>query len=250
MRWAVAVFMMVCLAAGVLISAYWLYSQAPGTGFTVPFIGGIIGKDESKTESPAKPDQTFEEYLAGTVFIGDSRTNGLTRYGLVPQGNVYAIDGFNHVSARTQKFLVLSGTSRKLTIAEAVGLVQPARVIVSFGINGIAFMDDDSFMSEYAGLLDDLKAASPDTLLVVQSILPVSANKAASTPGMSNRAIDSCNQKLKALVEEKGGVFLDSSGALKDAKGNLASQYDSGDGLHFNKAAYQVLLDFYDQNRL
>ncbi len=249
-RWAVVVSTMVCLAAGVLFSAYWLYSQASGTGFTVPFIGGIIGKDESNIESPAVPDQTFEEYLADTVFIGDSRTNGLTRYGFVSQGNVYAIDGFNHVSARTQKFLVLSGTNRKLTIAEAVGLVQPTRVIVSFGINGIAFMDSESFMSEYAGLLDDLKAASPDTLLVVQSILPVSANKAASSPGMSNRAIDSCNQKLKALTEEKGGIFLDSSGVLKDAKGNLASQYDSGDGLHLNKPAYQALLDFYDKNRI
>ena len=111
-------------------------------------------------------------------------------------------------------------------------------------------MDSDTFMSEYAALLDELRAASPETLLVVQSILPVSAEKAASTPGMSNRAIDSCNQKLKALAEEKGGVFLDSSAVLKNSKGNLDPKYNSGDGLHFNRKAYQALLDFYDKNRL
>ena len=249
-RWAFVAVMMVCLVAlGILFAAYQLYFRTSGDSF-IPFIGGIIGGGDQSNGGSPSPDQTFEEYLADTVFIGDSRTNGLSGYGYVPKSSVFAIDGFNHASARTEKFITLSGTNRKLTIAQAVGFVKPVRMIVSFGINGIAFMDSDTFMSEYAALLDELRAASPETLLVVQSILPVSAEKAASTPGMSNRAIDSCNQKLKALAEEKGGVFLDSSAVLKNSKGNLDPKYKSGDGLHFNRKAYQALLDFYDKNRL
>ena len=250
-RWAVVVVMLVFVAAaGILFAAYWLYCHASDEAFHIPFIGGLIGGGGQNSEAPPVPEQTFEDYLADTIFIGDSRTNGLAGYGYVPKSNVFAIDGSNHVSARTEKFITLSGTSRKLTIAQASELIRPARMIVSYGINGIAFMDSDTFLSEYAALLEELRTASPETLLVVQSILPVSAEKAAATPGMSNRAIDSCNQKLKALVEEKGGVFLDSSAVLKNAKGNLDSKYNSGDGLHFNRTAYLALLDFYDQNRL
>ena len=44
--------------------------------------------------------------------------------------------------------------------------------------------------------------------------------------------------------------FLDSSAVLKNSKGNLDPKYNSGDGLHFNRKAYQALLDVYDKNRL
>ncbi len=250
-RWAFGISLLICLvAAGALFAAYWLYLRTSDDPFTIPFIGGLAGGDKSSSSAKPHPDQTFDEYVADTIFIGDSRTNGLTKYGYIPQSNVYAVDGFNHKSARTDKFLTLSGTSKKLTIAQAIALVKPVRMVVSFGINGVGFMDTDTFMSEYDAFLDELKAASPDTLLVVQSILPVSAEKTAANSNMSNRTIDSYNAKLKALVEEKGGVYLDSAPVLKNSKGALNAKFDAGDGLHFNRAAYQALLDFYDQNRL
>lgn len=94
---------MVCLVAlGILFAAYQLYFRTSGDSF-IPFIGGIIGGGDQSNGGSPSPDQTFEEYLADTVFIGDSRTNGLSGYGYVPKSSVFAIDGFNHASARTEK---------------------------------------------------------------------------------------------------------------------------------------------------
>lgn len=217
-----------------------------------PFWGGQGGTadGDSSASRPIDTNQTFEEYLNDTIFIGDSRTNGMANYNFAPRDRVYAIDGANHQTARTEKFLILSSTGRKLTIAEAIGVVKPVRMIVSFGINGVAFMGEDTFMDEYSAFLDELKAASPDTILVVQSILPVSSAQEAEDPRMTNEVIDSYNQKLQALTLEKGGRWLDTAGLLKNAWGELDAAYDAGDGLHFNQDAYEVLFNYYDQNRI
>ena len=53
-----------------------------------------------------------------------------------------------------------------------------------------------------------------------------------------------------ALTLEKGGRWLDTANLLKNSQGSLNAIYDSGDGLHFNKRAYQVLFNYYDQHRI
>lgn len=41
---------------------------------------------------------------------------------------------------------------------------------------------------------------------------------------------------------------MDTSAVLKDEKGDLAAAYDSGDGLHYNKAAYKVLFGYIEEH--
>lgn len=50
------------------------------------------------------------------------------------------------------------------------------------------------------------------------------------------------------LPRPAGGRFLDTSAVLKDEKGDLAAAYDSGDGLHYNKAAYKVLFGYIEEH--
>lgn len=242
------------LAVCSIVLAFHLESLCGKGNPCAPFFGGQ-GDDPSQSggntsgSGTVPANQTFEEYLNDTIFIGDSRTNGMANYGFVPRERVYAIDGANHQAARTQRFLILSSTGAKLTIAEAIGIVKPARMVVSFGINGVAFMGEETFMDEYAAFLDELKAASPDTILIVQSILPVSSSLEADDPRMANSIIDAYNQKLQALTLEKGGRWLDTAGLLKNSWGSLDAAYDAGDGLHFNQQAYETLVAYYDSNR-
>ena len=193
--------------------------------------------------------QSFEEYIGETVFVGDSRTNGLAVYNFISDENVLAKDGENHRSARTEK-IITTKSGKMVTIAEAIAEKQPVRIIVSFGINGVSFMDESNFMEEYSAFLDDLYRASPYSIIVVQSILPVSKNFENSRPTMANSVIDRYNTLLKEMAAKKGVRFLDSSAVLKDKNNCLAEKYSSGDGLHFNKVAYETLLQFYNKNRI
>lgn len=215
-------------------------------------VSKTISKSNNTTfteETEESNYQSFEEYINETVFIGDSRTNGLAVYNFIPGENVLAKDGENHRSARTEK-IITAKSGKAVTIAEAVAEKKPTRMIVSFGINGVSFMEESSFMEDYSALLDDLYKASPYSIIIVQSILPVSKSFENARPTMSNAVIDRYNALLKELAGKKGFGFLDSSAVLKDKNNCLDEKYDSGDGLHFNKAAYEALLQFYNKNRI
>ena len=93
------------------------------------------------------------------------------------------------------------------SMAEAVAVVKPERMVVSLGINGLSFMSESGFMETYAEFLEGLREASPDTALVVQAILPVSAAYERKDPRMTNEKIDRYNERLRAITEACGGRF-------------------------------------------
>lgn len=182
-------------------------------------------------------------YIADTLFTGDSRTRGLAFYGFVPERQVLAIDGLNHRDA-LQKALFDAGDGTACLLCEAVGLRAPKRVLISFGINGMDFIAEEEYFSEYAALIDDIVARSPQSTYILQAIYPVSAGFSAENPGMSNETIDRYNARLQQLAGQKQLFFLNTAEALKDETGALDEAYDAGDGLHMSREAYKVIIRY------
>lgn len=203
---------------------------------------------ETSSSESAESQQDGEEtgdprYLVETLFTGDSRTRGMATYGFVPQRQVLAIDGLNHLDAR-KKALFTSKKGTECTLAEAVGERAPKRVVVSFGINGMDFIEEEEYFAEYEGLVDDIIRQSPESTYILQAIYPVSAGFSEQNPGMSNKTIDRYNERLKKLAAEKDMLFLNTAEALKDDSGALMEEYDAGDGLHMSRAAYKIIVRY------
>jgi lysophospholipase L1-like esterase len=197
-------------------------------------------QENSESSSEEEGDS---RYLVETLFTGDSRTRGMATYGFVPQRQVLAIDGLNHLDAR-QKPLFSSREGSECTLAEAVGERAPKRVMISFGINGMNFIEEEEYFSEYEGLVDDIIRQSPESCYILQAIYPVSAEFSEENPAMSNETIDRYNERLKKLADEKSLFFLNTAEALKDEKGALPEEYDAGDGLHLSREAYKVIIRY------
>lgn len=183
------------------------------------------------------------DYLDNTVFIGDSRVEGMRLNGSIQQKNAYAQTGMSHVGAMTTACVDL-GTGRLLTIPQAVAIRKPQRMVVAFGINGIVWMGEESFIQGYEELIDTLMGKSPNSIVIIQSILPVSSWKEQSDPRMSNQKIDRYNELLLDLAERKGIYYLNAAEKMKNSRNALDSRYDSGDGLHFNAAAGDLIVDY------
>lgn len=202
------------------------------------------------TAKPASPTllqetaKAGDDYLEGTIFVGDSRVNGMVGAKVLPRANAFAYNGLCHANADTKKFVDL-GDGKIRTIPEALGVRKPERVVVEFGINGIAWIGEKSFIASYEELLDAMVKQSPDTTYIIQSILPVSAAKESSDSRYANEKIDRYNALLLELAEKKGMYYLNAAEALKNSSGSLDSRFDSGDGLHFSSAASQELLDYF-----
>ena len=206
--------------------------------------------DDSSKEAEVSSAKYFDDkeidpefYLGETVFIGDSRTKGLLSYEFLPPEQVYAIDGSTQKTIRDEEFIQLSPDGEYLSVEEAVKERQPRRIVVAFGVNAIPVMDEKTFIKEFDILLEELTEASPNSKIVIQSILPVSWWKYQEIPLLTNEAIEQYNQLLGAYCVENGYAFFDISGYFQDEEGCLAQRYDGGDGLHFRRSFYEKYME-------
>jgi lysophospholipase L1-like esterase len=90
---------------------------------------------------------------------------------------------------------------------------------------------DNEILWNLRQIVRRLKQAHPQAQVIVQSILPTSTTL---VPG--NR-IGWLNQRLAAIAQEDGALFLDLYAQFTDADGNLRHELTT-DGLHLNASGY------------
>lgn len=202
---------------------------------------------ESSADAGTEPRETTlaytgemdENYLDDVYFIGDSRTVG----SYAPEcRRIICLQrpGMCHEDALTKRVVILDDTAY-LTIPDALQIVAPKIAVVNFGINGIGFMDEDAFIDEYRTMMQAFQKMSPETVFIIESILPVSSSY-ESTSGVTNEKIDEMNLRLCALAEELGCYYLASDTVMKDENNDLLRIYNDGDGLHYNEKGYEAIL--------
>ncbi len=128
----------------------------------------------------------------------------------------------------------------------------PARLFINIGTNDIRPMpgSEDWFehlSANYRKICEIIRDRLPETIVFMMAYYPVNRNVAGAghNPGLqvrTNVALGRANRMVKALAEEFGFHYIDVSGGLKDADGNLKAEY-TADGMHFNSEAYRTVFD-------
>lgn len=123
---------------------------------------------------------------------------------------------------------------------------QPAKLYLLMGANALAYQtgNDEGFLSYYGQMLDELKAALPNTAIYVQSVLPVRSDVAAEMPGLTPERVASINASLQTMAAEKGCYYLALTEALCDENGYLNTSYAEQDGLHLTVSGYNAWVDY------
>ena len=189
-----------------------------------------------------------ESYLSDIVFIGDSRTYGYAYYGMLPEGtktkNVWV--PANHtfsLTAHSYVNIVDESDGQERTIVEAAKLHKPKIIIIELGINNVSYITESKFKSVYGELIQNIKAASPDTKIICNSIYCV-CRSYKKQDVINNTLIYRANGWLMDVAYENGVKYLDTVSMLKDSEGYLPEEYESGDGLHLNTKAYRAILQY------
>ena len=94
----------------------------------------------------------------------------------------------------------------------------------------------------YKGLIDSIRSASPDTKIIVCSLLPVAENYTGAD-GLTNVAVAQATTWLKQVCTEASVYYADISSALT-LNGSLSSEYSSGDGHALNSAGCSKVLEY------
>lgn len=181
-------------------------------------------------------------YFNRSAFIGDSRTEGFLLYnGLTRAGNygvkALTVDGF------FQKAAITNGSGEKITVAEAIQNKEYDTFYIMFGMNELGWASEKTFIAKYGQVIDTIRRYHPDSKIVVQSILPVSAEKSASDPIHNNPKIVHYNQLIEQMCAEKSVDYFNVAARFMDDEGALFAEA-STDGIHLNKKYCNLWMDY------
>jgi lysophospholipase L1-like esterase len=120
-------------------------------------------------------------------------------------------------------------TEQLVPIADSIGEAQPRLVFVLTGTNDIRDGRPPEWTaSQLERLLDALDRSSPDTSVVVQTVLP-----RADQP----LAVEATNDAVRAVAASRGIRVLDLHEAFDDGAGGLRS-HETTDGIHLSSDGY------------
>ena len=196
----------------------------------------------------APTEDAGQEYIDKMVFLGDSTTYGLRYYDVLPNYQVWTpssgtLSLFN-VPIETIEYFAPGTTEnpQNLSIADCAATGKPEYLVITLGINGVAWLDETQFKQYYRDLIISIQDNSPDTKIICQSIYPVIDS--LTPDGIKNDRIDAANQWIQDLVQETGVRYLNTQEVLKDSTGNLIVEYNSGDGIHFMPDGLRYILQY------
>lgn len=191
-------------------------------------------------------------YIAETVFVGDSNTEGLALFEHLAWSNVVGKHSMPIQGVTTDNYQLISednpeteeDESQYITMVQALANKQPKRIIINFGTNNAGVHAvADSFKATYTDTLAQIQAVCPNTQIVVAAVLPVARER--DYPKIKQDKIDEFNISLAQLCRENGYGFLHYPEVFKDSEtGYMSADYVSADGVHLNGDGYRLLLDY------
>lgn len=170
-------------------------------------------------------------YFDDALFIGDSRTEGFMMYSGVDNATYYAYKGLSVRTAFT-KNVIRAKDGSMTTVENALKQQSFGKVYIMLGINELGWPNTDVFIEEYSKLIDTVKATSPNAIIYIQLIMPVSEKKAGDAV-YNNDNINRFNTLIKSMVKSKEVYYVDPGEAVS-ADGWLVSEATT-DGIHLNK---------------
>ena len=182
------------------------------------------------------------DYLNDTLFLGDSNTVRLYNNGLISLQQFCAKEGIGTQAALNEGIVTFKKDSNHYTIPQAVAMMKPRRVVMTFGTNDTG-MEVSDFIAHYTALIQAIQQSYPYTDIIVNTVPPVPADH-SNYPHMDQAKIDDFNMALLALCEQLGVRFLNSAEALKGSDGyGIADYYTSGD-IHLKSAGLKAVLNY------
>ena len=197
-------------------------------------------------EMPWTPVQESEpvddSYFDDVAFVGDSRTDGFRLYSGLERGTYFCVTG-ETVASATDMENWKTEDGRKISLADAVAAADCGKIYLMLGVNELGWNGTDIFRSHEENLLRRLQADHPDAEIVVQSLLPVSAEQDAKGSYVNNQRILAYNQVWMELAEETGCDYVNIAEAVTGEDGCLPAEM-SFDGVHLNRAGCHAWLDY------
>ena len=216
----------------------------------------ISGDDVSEASiSGDSEDITYEftevddDYFTDALFIGDSRTVGLSEYcePLDTRATFYAKISLTIFDVFKKEFIKTD--EGRIGLEEALTQNQYGKIYIMLGLNEIGTGDSEYFKNAYAEVIDKIRELQPDAIIYIQGIMHVTAHKSDVDKNFNNEKINVRNAAISELADNKNVFYIDMNEAVDDEDGNLEEGL-SFDDIHLKASSYERWYEFLLHNAI
>ena len=263
--WAVSI--LVCLLAVVV-------------GFVVASVNrysgdGIVSSTELKSETVKNEDAVVQltageaggalltlpetddagmTYIDKLTFLCDSSFVGVRDYGLLTGGTdtyqVWATDtGSLPIGSIMDKNIIYPSDGSEISITDAAMIAKPPVLVISVGQDGLNSVDEAAFKNSYTSLIQSIRSASPDTIIICCSITSV-INNYTGADNLSTIMISDANDWIKDVCQNTGVYFAESGKSVGDGTGSVLTSYLSTNGKTLNSSGISQVLQYLREHAL
>lgn len=196
--------------------------------------------EESQPSAYYKEAPVARSYFDDAVFLGDSRTVGLSLYSGWDNCDYLCDVGMTIYDCldRDIKYKDIAHT----TAREILSTNRYGKVYIMLGINECG-SKLDTYIDKYQEVVDQIHSWQPDAIIIIQSIMCVGAQKSATHKSINNPNIYARNERLSELANGFYIYYLDINPAVCDENGNLTDGY-SFDQVHLYAKYYTLWCDY------
>ncbi len=206
------------------------------------------------SKSPATLTSTpdyGQNYINNIVFLGDSTMYGMLEDNLLTGGDKSSQvwsgrDGTFPLDHNTYKATVtLLDTNEEMLITQALSDRKPRYLVITVGReNGVPYCDKETFTGYYTKLIEAVKKASPDTEIMLQSIIPVTGKFQRKNPEFSCDSISKCNEWICEMAEKQNVKFLNTAEVLSDSSGRLLKEFANDSGETLSSDGFKKMFEY------
>lgn len=183
-------------------------------------------KEPASAEPTVSPENIFtqapEGYFKDALFIGDSRTVGLSEYGNLEGADFFATTGMSVYNITTEK-VSMPGLG-KMTFDELLKKKSYGKIYIMLGINELGY-NQPATVKKYGELVEKIRKAQLKAVVFIEANLHVARSRSDSDPVFNNRNIDIFNREISKFADKKTVFYIDVNPLFDDENGNLADKY-------------------------
>ncbi len=217
----------------------------------------VLPEIKEETSVLAESMDMGKSYVDETLFLGDSNTVRFMQFSdesgqtFTTKNNTIAVVGMG-VNA-IESLACMQFSTGTFTMVNAVGILQPRRIMMTFGTNNLSGYDTEdakvNYINTYVSEIQKVHDAYPYADIIINSIPPLASFTVYRN--LSNEQIYSWNEALKQMCEEHKWHYLNSYEVLADQDTHVAldGMMDT-DGLHFSRNGIATLFTYFRTHAL
>lgn len=185
-----------------------------------------------------------KEYFDDALFIGDSRTVGISEYGDLNNATFFANTGMSVYNVFEKNVSVPQ--VGKLKLEQLLTYKEFGKIYIMLGINELGY-NQEKTLKKYKDLLKFVQEKQSNAIIYIEANLHVAAERSNKDKTINNININKINNEISKLADNEKIFFIDVNEKFDDENGNLSSNYTQ-DNVHIYAKYYKEWSDWLSQN--